>query len=686
MWAQGMLPDEALLNGFSGPSLGLECAGIVTAVGEGIDDLRPGDRVAAVAPAALATRVVTHRNGVMVMPDTIAFAAAATIPVAFMTAVYALGHVARLEAGETILIHGGAGGVGLAAIQYALHKGAVVYATAGSEMRRQMLRMLGVTGVFDSRSTSFADDVLAATGGKGVDVVLNSVSHELMKQSLRLLRPFGRFLEIGKRDLYRDTPIGIRSLRHNASYHAIDVDELMAQRAEVGLKVLMEIADLLGTGELQPLPYRAFGFADVVGAFRLLQSSGHIGKVVLLPEPTVPVAVPARMQLRSDGVYVVTGGLTGFGLETARWLARQGASRLALISRRGGGTPAADGALAEFVAGGVDARAFACDVAEPVALERTLGSVRAGMGPIRGVIHAAMVLDDALLGDLDAARFAKVIRPKLAGALALDRATRCDPIDLFVLFSSVTTVIGTPGQASYVAANRALEALAERRHAAGLPALAVQWGPIGDAGYLLGEARVSEMLAAMLGSTHLRARQALDALPALLGSDRPVIGLADVAWGELRARLPGLAGSFWDEMPARGARSSPGQSLAVRLAELTPSEAIQLVQNVLVEEIAGILRQPAGSIGINQPVQEFGVDLLMAVELQTALEARLGLQIPLMALTGGSTLKLIAARLVDAANRQDSPQTIEDGVTGAMMRHGAEITPAASVLVPVSEV
>ncbi|MGD0106468.1 MAG: beta-ketoacyl synthase N-terminal-like domain-containing protein, partial [Rhodopila sp.] len=310
MWAQGMLPDEALMQGFSGPSLGLECAGIVTAVGEGVTDLRPGDRVAAVAPASLATHVVTRRNGVMRMSSEISFAAAATIPVAFMTAVYALGHLARLEPGETVLIHGGAGGVGLAAIQYALHKGAVVYATAGSEMRRQTLRMLGVAAVFDSRGTSFVDDILAVTDRKGVDVVLNSVSQELMKQSLRLLRPFGRFLEIGKRDLYGDTPIGIRPLRHNASYYAIDIDELVAHRPEVGLSLLKETADLLAAGDLSPLPYRAYGFGDAVAAFRLLQSSGHVGKVVLLPEPTRCAAKPAPFRLRTDGTYVVTGGLT----------------------------------------------------------------------------------------------------------------------------------------------------------------------------------------------------------------------------------------------------------------------------------------------------------------------------------------------------------------------------------------
>lgn len=677
MWAQGLLPDEALMEGFSGASLGLECAGIVSAVGEGVLDLRPGDRVAAVAPAALATHVVTRRNGVMLLPPDIPFAAAATMPVAFMTAVYALGHLARLEAGETILIHGGAGGVGLAAIQYARHKGAIVYATAGSDARRQTLRMLGAADAFDSRSASFVDDILAATQGKGVDVVLNSVSNELMKQSLRLLRPFGRFLEIGKRDLYRDTAVGVRPLRHNASYFAIDLDELVAQRPDVGLQVLREISDLLATGDLRPLPYRAYGFRDVIAAFRLLQSSGHVGKVVLIPEPTKSAIKPLPFRLRADGVYVVTGGLTGFGLETARWLARQGAGRLALLSRRGSATPDAAKILAEFADGGVVAKAFACDVAEPVILQATLDEIRRTVGPIRGVVHAAMVLDDALLQDLDAARFANVTRAKLGGALALDRLTRGDPIDLFVLFSSVTTVIGTPGQASYVAANRGMEALAERRQAAGLPALAVQWGPIADAGYLVHDTRVSEMLAAMLGSTHLRAVQALEALPALLASGRPVAGLANVSWSELQARLPGLAGPFWSEMPARDRGSPTGQPLSARLAEMTAQDAIVAVEDVLVDEIARILQQPASTISTTQPISDFGVDSLMAVELQTALEARLGQQIPLIALTGAATLGAIAVRLLKMTDNSETAGR-DDEMAAAIMRHEEDAVSAIS--------
>ena len=667
MWAQGLLPDEALLDGFSGPALGLECAGVVTALGEGVHDLAPGDRVIAVAPAALATHTVTPRNGVMRVPAGLDFAAAATIPVAFMTAVYALGHLARLVAGERVLIHGGAGGVGLAAIQYALHKGAVVYATAGSALRRQTLRMLGVTGVFDSRSASFVDELLVATGGEGVDVVLNSLSGELMKQSVRLLRPFGRFLEIGKRDLYRNTPIGIRPLRHNAAYFALDTDELVARRSALSRTVLEEVIALLENGQLRPLPYRPFGFAEVVDAFRLLQSSGHVGKVVLLPEPTPPAPARPIFAARPDAVYLVTGGLSGFGLETARWLTRQGARRLALVSRRGDCTPGADAVLAGFAAAGIDARAYACDVADEAQLQRTLVRIRRDHGQLAGVLHAAMVLDDALLADLDVSRFAAVIRPKLAGATALDRLTRRDPLDLFVLFSSVTTVIGTPGQASYVAANVALEALAERRHAAGLPALAVLWGPIADAGILARESRLSDMLAKMLGSTHLHAAQALAALPALLACGRSTVGLAEIAWGDLHTRLPGLAGPFWSEMPAASHAHESGASIRARLVGLPSDAAERVVLEVLVEEVAAILKQPPSAIDLNRPIVEFGVDSLMGMELRTALEARLGVQLPLLALSGATTLRAMSVRLLQTLHADDAAPA--DDLAAMIERH-----------------
>ncbi len=661
--------------GFSGPSLGLECAGTVLAVGEGVDDVRIGDRVMAVAPSALATHVVTRRHAVMRLPAELSFAAAVTIPVAFMTAVYGLSHLARLQAGERVLIHGGAGAVGLAAIQYALQKGAVVFATAGSSMRRELLRRLGVAGVFDSRGTSFVDDILAATDGGGVDVVLNSLSGELMKQSVRLLRPFGRFLEIGKRDLYRNSQIGIRPLRHNAAYFAIDMDELMAHRPGTGMAVLAEVEALLEAGQLRALPYRAFGFAEVTDAFRLLQASGHVGKIVLLPEPTPGLPAQAEFLAEPDGVYVVTGGLAGFGLEAAHFLVRHGARKLALISRQGAQTPGAAETIAGFARLGVDARAYRCDVADPRRLADVLAAIRETAGALRGVVHAAMVLDDAQLADLDAARFDRVIRPKLAGALALDRLTRGDTLDIFILFSSITTVLGTPGQASYIAANAALEALVERRGAEGLPALAVMWGPIGDAGYLARETRVSSMLSKMMGTPHMRAAQALEALPGLLRSGQCIAGIGIVDWGHVRRQLPGLAAPYWSEMPAEAGMDRGEGSIGARIAELSPPEASQAILRVLVEELSVILKQPQAAIDPDRAILEFGVDSLMAVELQLALEQRLGGQRPLVALAMTSTLRRLADQMQQAMRARDAGPDHSDAARdlgAVLLRHEGE--------------
>ena len=563
MWAMGLLPDEALLHGFAGPTLGLECAGVVTAVGPAVTDLAVGDRVMAFAPASLGSDVVTARHAVSRMPDGLGFADAATIPVAFLTVVYALGTLAQLAPGERVLIHGGAGGVGLAAIQYAKHCGAEVFATAGSPAKRALLRLLGVDHVLDSRSLAFADEVMALTGGDGVDVVLNSLSGEAMERSLRLLRPFGRFLELGKRDLYRNTAVGIRPLRHNVSYFAIDADQLPVSRPRLAAKLLADIEKLFADGALRALPHRVFRFDAAVDAFRLMQAAGHIGKLVLVPGDgrlaVTPAVAPAFLA-DPEKTYVLTGALDGFGLATARWLGRHGARHLALLSRRGTATPGAAEVRADFARDGIDARAFACDVADEVALADALDRIRAAMPPIGGVVHAAAVLDDALLPQLTEARFAAVLRPKVAGAVLLDRLTRADPVDLFLLFSSVTTALGNPGQANYVAANAMLESVATRRAAAGLPALAVCWGAIGDVGMLARDAAASETLSRRTGAAGMNAADALDALPGLLAAGQPVVGFAELRWGTLRQQLPLLGTKLFAEDGRRRQPRKPSMS------------------------------------------------------------------------------------------------------------------------------
>ncbi|MFC4170414.1 MDR/SDR family oxidoreductase, partial [Teichococcus aestuarii] len=336
MWAQGLLPEEALLLGFAGPTLGMEMAGVVEQAGPDVA-FRPGEAVFGFAPAALASRVRTRAEAVTRVPPGLDFAAAATVPVAFLTAIYALENCARLEAGETVLIHGGAGAVGLAALQVAQAAGARIAATAGTPAKRALLRAAGAELVLDSRDPGFADQLRAAWP-EGVDVVLNSLAGEAMERSLGLVKPFGRFVELGKRDFFENRRVGLRPYRHNLTYFGVDVDQLPKARPILARRLLTDIAQRFADGLLHPLPHAARQATEVEAAFRALQASSHIGKLVLVP-PAMPRTPPRPAWVPPEGTILVVGGVQGFGFECAKWLAARGARHLALLSRRGGTTP-----------------------------------------------------------------------------------------------------------------------------------------------------------------------------------------------------------------------------------------------------------------------------------------------------------------------------------------------------------
>ncbi|MBV9585665.1 MAG: SDR family NAD(P)-dependent oxidoreductase, partial [Alphaproteobacteria bacterium] len=659
MWAMGLLPEEALIDGFAGPTFGLECAGIVRAVGPGVENLAIGDRVAGLAPASLGSHAVTAAHAVMRIAPEMSFTAAATVPVAFVTAIYALGSLAKLGAGEHVLIHAAAGGVGLAAIQYAKHRGASVIATAGSGIKREFLRLAGADHVLDSRDLGFADAVRAVTGGQGVDVVLNSLSAEAMEQSLGVLKPFGRFLELGKRDFYLNSRIHLRPFRQNISYFGIDVDQLPVQRPDVARDLLCELSAALSSGAIRPLAHRVFPFAAVEDAFRLMQASGHIGKIVLTPAGNAGVRLPPPTQftLRGDGAYLVTGGLSGFGFAAARWLAERGAGSIALLGRRGADTPGAATRIAELSALGAEVTVHAGDVADPVSLSAVLDDIRKRPRPLRGVVHAASVVVDALASDLDGSDANAVLRPKLGGAIALDRMTREDPIELFLLFSSATTLLGAPGQGAYVAANLAIEALARRRRADGKPALAVTWGPIEDAGYLAERGEARDALARRLGAKPVPAAQALSGLPAIVESGLPVAGFAETNWSEAKRFLPILAAPLFSDVQSDAASVAGDDTLIERLMTLDAEERLELLKTVVAEEAAGILRLPAAGLDAQRPLSEIGMDSLMAVELRLALENRLRIDLPLMSLAEGTSVASIAKRLAGALSAR--PQARE---------------------------
>jgi acyl transferase domain-containing protein/NADPH:quinone reductase-like Zn-dependent oxidoreductase/NAD(P)-dependent dehydrogenase (short-subunit alcohol dehydrogenase family)/acyl carrier protein len=632
--------------------LGIECAGVISAVGDGVDGLHPGDEVVAIGHDTLATHALADARLVAPKPVSLGFEEAATIPVAFLTAAYALEHLAHLAEGERVLIHAAAGGVGLAAIQLARLAGAEIFATAGSPEKREYLNSLGIEHVFDSRALDFAEQIRAVTAGEGVDVVLNSLSGEAIGRSLSLLRPYGRFLEIGKRDIYDNARLGLSPFRNHLSYFAIDLDRGLRERTPLLGGLLREIMVAAGTGELDPLPRRLFSIAQVTDAFRLMAQSRHIGKLVLTPEATVEIALPAdahAVPLRSDATYLIAGGLGGLGLSVARWLVEEGARHLVLVGRSGASDEAV-AIIAELEAMGARVVPERADVAVQADVARVLARIAGEMPPLRGIIHAAGVLADATVLQMDRATLLEPMRAKLRGAWNLHRLTAHRTLDFFVLFSSAASVLGTLGQANYAAANAFMDALAHARRAQGLPALSINWGAWTGVGLAAAQSNRGERLATQ-GMASMTPAQGVAALGWALSARVPQVAIMrlDVArWCAIHptaassALLAGLrdagAAARQTEQDASGLR----QTL---LAALPGREREELIENHLRERVAEVLRLAPARVSLSAPLQKQGLDSLMTLELRNRLDADLGIPVSATVIYNYPSVTLLARYL-----------------------------------------
>ncbi|HET6501247.1 MAG TPA: SDR family NAD(P)-dependent oxidoreductase [Amycolatopsis sp.] len=654
--AVGMLPGWVVEAGMTGMHLGGECSGVVTEVGPGVTRFRPGDRVFGSVSGSFASHVLAEENLIGLVPPGIDLAAAATMPVALISASYGLLRQADLAEGEVVLVHGAAGGVGLAALQCARFAGATVIATAGTDEKRDFLRLLGVEHVFDSRSLSFVADVLAATGGRGVDVVLNSLGGEFIGRSLELLRFGGRFVELGKRDLYSDRNVPLYPLRNNISYFVVDVDQLGKERLHELTNQHAQVMAHLDARAVHPIAHRVFPAAQAAEAFRSIQHSRHIGKLVVTFDQRPPVehaAPPIAFAPEASGTYLVTGGAGGFGAEMARWLADRGARHLALVNRRGLAVPGAEDLVAELSARGVAVSVHAADVADESAMRVVVEAIDGSGAPLRGVVHAAMVIDDVLLADLTADRFRAVLAPKMAGALVLDRVTGGRVLDLFLMISSASALIGNAGQAAYCAGNVFLEALARARRARGLVGQAIAWGPLGEVGYVArNEATARAMMRA--GMALVSPRQARQALDELVGG--PEVALVWSHDGEFLRRLYShlttprlgeLAGG--EQAPEAG-----DDDLLDRLREASLAEAIELTADAIVATLAEVLGVAPERIDRNRPLDQLGVDSLMGAELITKMRRRFGREVPLMRVVASSGIDDLARSLVSHFKTEDA--------------------------------
>jgi len=635
--------------------LGIEASGIVTAVGEGVDRFRVGDEVLGVVPYAFASHARTAEYALVHKPKSIDHDAAATIPITFLTAYYGLVRLAQLQPGERVLIHAGAGGVGLAAIQIAQQIGAEVFATAGSEAKRDFLRSLGVTHVYSSRSTAFAEEILADTERQGVDVVLNSLPGEAITKSLGILRAYGRFLEIGKTDIYQNRMIGLLPFQDNLSYFAIDLDRMLRQRPDYIRGLFAETMEHFEVGHYQPLMFTRFESESAIDAFRYMSQRKNIGKVVVAfegrgskAEGREPEADEvSQAAIRGDGTYLITGGLGALGLRVAKWLAEQRAGAVALLARR---KPSAEveQALDSIRAAGTKVAVLTGDVADADSLRAALAQVPADLPPIRGVFHAAGVLADGIITEMTLEQLDKALAPKVLGARNLDAATREMPLDHFVLFSSVASVLGSPGQANYAAGNAYLDALAHARRVDGVPGIAINWGPWAGSGMAV-EAGLDGANQPR-GMSLIEPELGLSVLGKLLKCGAPQVAVMNAQWGDmlkiLGSRRPALLDEIAAEVEEAGGdvgASRVDHAFRQQLAAADEGQRNALVQDYIRQELARIMGIAPESLEVNQPLSTFGLDSLLALELKNNLEGRLDFTLPMAKLMEGPSIASLAA-------------------------------------------
>ncbi|MFZ2725738.1 MAG: type I polyketide synthase, partial [Methylococcaceae bacterium] len=691
MYTLGLLSDEAVENGFVGASLGLEFAGVITAVGENISQFKVGDRVVGLGSASFSNRVTTTADALAIMPGSMDFASAATIPSTFFTVYYSLHYQARLQAGETVLIHGAAGGVGIAAIQIAQWLGANIVATVGSQDKRDFVRLLGVDAIYDSRSLHFAEDILADTGGEGVDVVLNSLAGEAINRNFQVLKPFGRFVELGKRDFYENTRIGLRPFRNNISYFGVDADQLMSLRPQLTRQLFGEMMQLFHQGILHPLPYTTFDANQVIDAFRYMQQARQIGKIVVTYEQgirskaSVKALPVAPLKLSANASYLITGGLTGFGLKTAQWLADKGAGALILLSRTGKASAEDQPIIDNLIAQGVSVLCASCDVSDKAALQTILNDAEKTLPPLKGIIHAAMVIEDGLARHSTQEQIDKVFTPKIEGAWHCHELTKDKALDFFVLYSSVTTLFGNPGQSNYVAANTWLEALAAYRNKLGLPATCICWGAIDDVGFLARNEKIKAALQSRMGGAALASSTALDILEQMLLNNSPTVGVMEFDWRAMSSFLPSAKSAKFREFTSHSNDNTDSDSnradIERLLNELNDADLQSAFVELLKDELSQILLIAKEKIDANQSMYDMGLDSLMGVELMGAIENRFNVQIPVMALSDAPTLNKLAARLItqlrgdnDEVIKETPTDTIQASIKQLAKQHDSGIT------------
>jgi acyl transferase domain-containing protein/NADPH:quinone reductase-like Zn-dependent oxidoreductase/NADP-dependent 3-hydroxy acid dehydrogenase YdfG/acyl carrier protein len=644
----GVIGEAELAGTHFGLSLGMEGMGVITRIGPGVSGFTVGELCFVAVPGMARRYVTTPVDAGAIEPgDGLTLEAYGSV-VVLMTAHYALKHAARVQPGEWVLVAGGAGGVGMAAVQIAAKAGAQVIATASTPERANLLRTLGAEHVVDSRSLSAADEVRRLTEGHGADVVVSSAPGEAVLANLEVAAELGRVVEVGKTEIFGGRLIDLGVFNKNLSLISIDLDRMAAQRMDLLLPVHREVLALIRAGEYELLPTRILPVSQLADAFDQVARSTHLGRIVLdFTEPAPPVK-PARpvTSIRSDSAYLVTGGLGAFGLATATWLAAKGAGTVVLAGRRGAASANQQAAVEALRAGGADVRVEQVDVADRASVDALLARLSDGP-PLRGVFHAAGILADEPFGQLSQHGLDSVLGPKARGAFILSEALAETELDHFVLYSSVTSQAGTIPQFSYAAANAVQDAMAHYRVSMGLPALSVNWGSLAG-GMATSSEEISRYLA-LNGLRPLPLSAACEYLDVAIGLKPTQVTIADIDWMVWGPMHPASAGTLRFAglvNAARGASADSG-SMRTQLAAMSVEQRVEALSRTLAEQAAGVLGIPVDSVDPHTPLPELGLDSLMAVELRARINVALDVEISALELSRSGGLSSLASRLGD---------------------------------------
>ncbi|WP_030519445.1 type I polyketide synthase [Nocardia rhamnosiphila] len=673
----GLLGERELAPTYFGTVPGMEGVGEVVRVGAGVTDIAVGDQVAIATKGMMQRFVVVDRARAIPLPAD-ADPGFCTSTIAFGTAEYALHDLARLQPGETVLIHGAAGGVGTAAIQVAKDRGARIIGTASTDERRAHVLSLGADHAIDSRSLNFVDDVLALTEGKGVEVVLSSAPGEILRQNFHAVAEFGRIVEVGKADIYTGGLLELANFDKNVAYYSMDLDRLVAVDAQRLIALLQRVYEKVLAGIYTPLPYRSFETDDVASAFEETIRSTGLSRIALRmdsPRPSVRPYLPG-VEIEAAGTYLITGGFGGFGMAIGRWLTLRGARRLVLVGRSGASTEEARRQLEAWRTAGVEVIEERADVTDPVAIAAIVDRAHTGGQPLRGVFHAAGSVADNRLDAMTYHELDIVYRPKVHGARILHQAVADAGItlDMFVLCSSGGSMYGIYGQYNYCAANVAVETMAQEWARSGERALCIGWGHLSGASGGMAADETAVKYLDLVGFDPIDMADATAYLEQVLrlGASRAAVIPTD--WAKLTGTFPQLTrtGRTLALAQVSAKDTSEMARLRAEVAAIEEGRRGAFVARKMAEELAVVMGVPVESIDLTVPVPELGLDSLMAVELGARVTKTLG--IDLMSLQMGRSFSL----------EQAGPKVAELILAGEATNEPAGPGPIAPLAKPVS--